>query len=69
MNLAELGCLATAQSSLVPEAPLNLTGIPEEYHNLADIFSKTKADILLEHRTHNLNIVLEEGHQEKLPGI
>jgi len=29
--------------------PVNLTNLPEEYHDFADVFSKTKAGKLAEH--------------------
>jgi hypothetical protein len=35
--------------------------IPKEYHEFADVFSKTKADTLAEHRPYDLKINLEEG--------
>lgn len=37
------------------------TGVPEEYHKYADVFSKSKADILPEHRLYDLKITLEDG--------
>ncbi|KAL1942409.1 hypothetical protein VTO73DRAFT_6011 [Trametes versicolor] len=39
----------------------NLSGIPEEYHEFADVFSKSQADILPEHRPYDLKITLEDG--------
>lgn len=53
--------LATAQSSSISDSPPDLTGVPEEYHEFADVFSKTKADILPKHRPYDLKIDLEEG--------
>ncbi|KAJ8469582.1 hypothetical protein ONZ51_g8881 [Trametes cubensis] len=53
--------LATARSSSLSDSPPDLTGVPEEYHEFADVFSKTKADILPEHRPYDLKIDLEEG--------
>ncbi|KAJ8456603.1 hypothetical protein ONZ51_g12022 [Trametes cubensis] len=53
--------LATAQSLSLLDSPPDLTGVPEEYHEFADVFSKTKADILPEHRPYDLKIDLEEG--------
>ena len=40
---------------------LDLSNIPEEYHNFADVFSKMKADTLALHHPYNLKINLEEG--------
>ena len=39
----------------------NLSGVPQEYHNFADIFSKAKATTLAPHREYDLHINLEEG--------
>ena len=40
---------------------LDLSNIPEEYCDFADVFSKTKADTLAPHHPYNLKINLEEG--------
>ena len=40
---------------------LDLSRIPLDYHNFADVFSKAKADILALHREHDLEVNLEEG--------
>ena len=44
----------------VEDAP-NLSAIPKEYHDFADIFSKSNASVLPPHREFNLKIKLEEG--------
>jgi len=41
--------------------PVDLTNLPEEYHDFADVFSKTKAGKLAEHRPYDLKITLDEG--------
>ena len=41
--------------------PVDLSGILEEYHNFADVFSKVKADTLALHHLYDLKINLEEG--------
>src|SRR6266481_2783840 len=41
--------------------PVNLDGVPEAYHDYADVFSKTKASILADHRPYDLKVTLEEG--------
>ena len=46
-----------------PEAALDLSAIPEDYRDFADVFSKAKADTLAEHRPYNLKIDLEDGAQ------
>ena len=61
LNLADISPSASARSSSVSETPPDLSGIPEEYHEFADVFSKSKADILPEHRPHDLKIVLDKG--------
>ena len=39
----------------------NLSAVPEEYCDFADIFSKAKALVLAPHQEYNLKIELEEG--------
>jgi hypothetical protein len=41
--------------------PVDLTNIPTEYHDLADVFSKKHADTLLAHQHYDLKIELEDG--------
>ena len=38
-----------------------LSGVPPDYHDFADVFSKSKADTLAPHCEHGLKIDLEEG--------
>ena len=52
---------AAAISDGTPNNPVNLTRVPLEYHDYADIFSKRKADTLTPHRPFDLKIELEEG--------
>ena len=40
---------------------INLSGVPPDYHDFADVFSKSKADMLAPHHEHDLKINLEEG--------
>jgi hypothetical protein len=40
---------------------VDLTGIPEDYHEFQDVFSKSKASKLAPHRSYDLKIELEEG--------
>ena len=40
--------------------PINLDGVPKEYHDFTDIFSKSKAGFLANHRPYDLNITLED---------
>ena len=47
-------------TSTIPELT-DLSGVPPDYHNFADVFSKSKADMLAPHHEHNLKINLEDG--------
>ena len=42
-------------------APVDLNVLPEDYHNFTDVFSKSKAGKLAEHRPYDLKITLDEG--------
>jgi len=57
-----------ANSTKFAEAP-NLSNIPSEYHEFADIFSKTKAKVLTSHCPYNLKINLEKGTQPPVGSI
>ena len=46
---------------LQEDEPDILKGVPKEYHEFADVFSKTRADTLAQHRPYDLKINLEEG--------
>jgi len=39
----------------------DLSNVPSKYHKFANIFSKTKAEVLTSHHPYNLKINLEEG--------
>ena len=41
--------------------PTDLSGVPSDYHDFADVFSKSKADTLASHCEHDLKINLEDG--------
>ena len=41
----------------------DLSNVPFKYHEFADVFSKTKAEVLTSHYPYNLKINLEEGAQ------
>ena len=51
-----------ANSTKLAETP-DLSNVPSEYHEFANIFSKTKAEILPPHHPYDLKINLEEGAQ------
>jgi len=51
-----------ANSAKLAETP-DLSNVPSKYHKFADIFSKTKAEVLTSHCPYDLKINLEEGAQ------
>jgi hypothetical protein len=51
---------ASSAASTV-DSSVDLTSIPEEYHEFADVFSKNQADTLASHQPYDLHINLEEG--------
>ena len=48
------------------EEPVDLSGVPEEYHEFADVFSKKHANTLAPHRQYDLKINLEDGKEPPL---
>ena len=48
---------------------VDLSLVPADYHDFADVFNKVKADILAEHRPYDLKIELEEGASPPLAPI
>ena len=40
---------------------MDLSAVPQEYHEFADVFSKSKANTLAPHREYDLKIELKEG--------
>jgi Reverse transcriptase (RNA-dependent DNA polymerase) len=55
---------ASASADLV-----DLKDLPKEYHDFADVFSKTKADTLAPHRPYDLKIQLEDSASPPQPPI
>jgi len=51
-----------ANSAKLAETP-DLSNVPSKYHKFADVFSKTKAEVLPPHHPYDLKINLEEGAQ------
>ena len=49
-----------ALRAALADAVLDLSAVPEEYRNFANIFSKAKALVLAPHREYALKIELEE---------
>ena len=60
---------ATGQSATDILGPVNLDGVPKEYHNFANVFSKSKAGVLTDHRPYDLKITLEDGASPPLGPI
>ena len=52
--------ISAKSTSISKEAP-DLSNIPEEYHDFANVFSKAKVEKLAPHWPYNLKINLEEG--------
>ncbi|KAG6326078.1 hypothetical protein ID866_13011 [Astraeus odoratus] len=52
--------LAKAWATTTLDSP-DLSNVPKEYHDFADVFSKAKASTLPPHCEHDLKIELEEG--------
>ncbi len=50
-------------------APPDMTDVPAEYHNFADVFSDTLSEKLPEHRPYDLKINIEEGTSPPLGPI
>jgi hypothetical protein len=61
--------ISSDKTAPTPVAPNEMDGIPPEYHEFADVFSKTKANTLAEHRPYDLKIDLEEGAEPLLSWI
>jgi len=57
-----------ANSTKLAETP-DLFNVPSEYHKFANIFSKTKAEVLPPHHPYDLKINLEEGAQPPVGSI
>jgi len=57
-----------ANSAKLAEAP-DLSNVPSEYHEFANVFNKTKAEVLPPHHPYNLKINLEEGAQPLVGSI
>jgi len=66
LNLADIEVSGrSASTSKLPD-PVDLSNVPEEYHEFADVFDKAKAQTLAPHRPYDLKINLEEGYTPPL---
>ena len=59
LNLSDIS--VSARTATTSEEPPDLSQIPKEYHDFADVFSKSKAYNLAPHRPYDLKIDIEEG--------
>jgi hypothetical protein len=50
-----------AKSAAISNESIDLSAIPKEYHDFADVFSKRRADVLALHCPYDLKIELEPG--------
>jgi len=51
----------TGHSMTTSETPVNISTVPKNYHDFADIFSKSKAGKLADHQPYNLKNTLDKG--------
>ena len=66
LNLADIEVSGhLASTSKLPD-PVDLSNVPEEYHEFADVFDKAKAQTLAPHRPYDLKINLEAGYTPSL---
>ena len=61
IHLSDVSNSASARKAKLEEDPVDLSNIPPEYHDFADVFSETQANNLAPHCPYNLKINLEEG--------
>jgi hypothetical protein len=57
LNLKDISAQASSTSD---STLLDLSSVPEEYHDFADVFDKAKTDMLASHWPYDLKINLEE---------
>jgi len=51
----------TSHSTTTSETKSNMLTMPKDYHEFTDVFSKSKASKLADHRPYDLKITLDEG--------
>jgi hypothetical protein len=69
INLANHPELLARAAKASPEEVIDLSSVPEEYHEFADVFSKRKAFSLAEHRPYDLKINIDENSAPPLGPI
>ena len=53
--------LFLSDKSAPDDTPVNMMGVPSNYHDFTDVFSETRACTLALHQPYDLKIELEEG--------
>ena len=61
MDNTQVFQLFLSDKSAPDDAPVNMMGVPSDYHDFTDVFSKTCTCTPALHRPYNLKIELEEG--------
>ena len=61
MDNTQVYQLFLSNKSAPDNAPVNMMGVPLDYHDFTDIFSKTRACTPAPHQPYDLKIELEEG--------
>ena len=61
MDNTQVYQLFLSNKSAPDDTPVNMTGVPLDYHNFTDVFSKTHTCTLASHRPYDLKTELEEG--------
>ena len=61
IQLSDSFTSASACKTILDKGPPDLSTVPPEYHDFADIFSKSQANILAPHCSYHLKIYLDEG--------
>jgi len=51
----------TGHSATTSEILVDMNSVPKDYHDFTDMFSKSKAGKLADHRPYNLKITLDKG--------
>ena len=69
LDLADIGISGRSATTLQLPDPVDLSNVPEEYHEFAEVINKAKAQTLAPHRPYDLKINLEEGYTPPLKQV
>ena len=61
IQLSNSSTFASACKATLDKRPPNLSTVPPKYHDFTNVFSKTQANILGPHHSHDLKIYLDKG--------